>query len=64
MLSRYIYVIRQRESSNAGVENITNVEDVEKLAKQIEELTAALENAKRGGGLPPAAVDRINRLSM
>jgi hypothetical protein len=40
------------------------VEDVEKLAKQIENLTGALENSKRGGGLSPAALDRIDRLFM
>jgi hypothetical protein len=40
-----------------------NAEDVEKLTTQIEALTTILEHSKEGGNLPPAAIERIGRLS-
>jgi hypothetical protein len=42
---------------------LQNAEDVEKLTTQIEALTTILENSKKGGKLPPAAIERISRLS-
>jgi hypothetical protein len=39
-------------------------EDIEKLAAQIEALTTVLENLKKGGTLPPAAIERTCRLSL
>jgi hypothetical protein len=39
-----------------------NAEDIEKLAKQIEQLNLVLENSKSRGTLSAAVIDRIDRL--
>jgi hypothetical protein len=63
MLSRYVAFIQLDNPLIMKQNTLRNAEDVEKLTAQIETLTTVLENSMKGGKLPPAAIERIGRLS-